>query len=53
MKEDIYFVYLSHVLSKDGGNMPNIIHKEKKSTGTQIQIANILEPLERVNLFVT
>ena len=45
MKEESSFVYLGHVLSKDGSNMPNIIHKENKSIGTQRTIVKLVEPL--------
>ena len=45
MKEEESFVYLGHVLSKDGKNMPNIIHKQHKVIGTQKQIAKLVEPL--------
>ena len=45
MKEENSFVYLGHVLSKDGSNMPNIIHKENKSIGTQRQSVRLVEPL--------
>ena len=45
MKEENKFVYLGHVLSKDGSNMPNIIHKENKSIGTQRTIVKLVEPL--------
>ena len=39
------FVYLGHVLSKAGKNMPNIIHKQKKTIVTQKQIVKLVEPL--------
>ena len=45
MNEENSFVYLGHVISKDGNNMKNIIHKQHKSIGTQKQIVKLVEPL--------
>ena len=36
-------LYLGHVLSQDGRNMKNIIHKKNKSIGTQKQIPKMIK----------
>ena len=38
MIEESSLVYLGHVLSHDGSNTKNILHKRNKSFGTQKQI---------------
>ena len=35
MTEEKSLVYLGHVMSQDGKNLPNIIHKRTKTIGTQ------------------
>ena len=35
MSEEKTFMYLGHMLSNDGSNMPNIIHKKNKTIGTK------------------
>ena len=37
--------YLGHVLSEDGRNMPNILHKKAKSIGTQKLIPKLIKNL--------
>ena len=44
MMEESSLLYLGHVLSKDGKNMPNITHKRNKSISTQKQIVKLVEP---------
>ena len=43
--EESSMLYLGHVISKNGSNMPNITHKTNKSIGTQKQIVKLVEPL--------
>ena len=45
MIEEKSLLYLGHVMSHDGRNLPNIIHKMKKSIGTQKQIVKLVENL--------
>ena len=45
MMEENSMIYLGHVISKDGSNMPNITHKINKSIGTQKKIVKLVEPL--------
>ena len=45
MQEENSLLYLCHVISKDGSNMPNIFHKTNKSIGTQKQIVKLVESL--------
>ena len=45
MTEERTLLYLGHVMSQDGSNLPNIIHKKNKSIGTQKQIVKLVEPL--------
>ena len=45
MIEESSMLYLGHVISKHGSNMPNITHKTNKSIGTQKQIVKLVEPL--------
>ena len=45
MKEENSLLYLGHMISKDGRNMPNIFHKTNKSIGTQKQIVKLVESL--------
>ena len=44
MKEENSLMYLGHMPSKNGDNMPNIIHMRNKSIGTQRKIINLIEP---------
>ena len=39
------FLYLGHVLSQDGGNMKNILHKRNRSLGTQKLIPKLIKHL--------
>ena len=45
MTEEKSLVYVGHVMSQDGRNLPNIIHKRNKTIGTQKQILKLVEPL--------
>ena len=45
MKEENSLMYLGHMLSKNGDNMPNIIHMRNKSIGTQRKIITLIEPM--------
>ena len=45
MIEEKSLVYLGHVMSNDGSNLPNIINKKNKSIGTQKQIVKLVEQL--------
>ena len=45
MSEEKTFMYLGHMLSNDGSNMPNIIHKKNKTIGTKKQIIELVKPL--------
>ena len=45
IKEESSLMYLGHVLSKNGGNLENIIDKRNKSFGTQKQILKMVEGL--------
>ena len=45
MSQEKSFMYLGHMLSNDGSNMPNIIHKKNKTISTQKQITRLAEPL--------
>ena len=45
MNQENSLMYLGHVLSKDGSNMPNILHKRNKTISTQKQIINLVKPL--------
>ena len=45
MKEENSLIYLGHMLSKNGDNMPNISHMRNKSIGTQRKIINLIEPM--------
>ena len=45
MTEERTLLYLGHVMSQDGNNLPNIIHKKNKSIGTQKKIVKLVEPL--------
>ena len=38
-------LYLGHVLTKDGNNMPNILHKRNRSLGTQKLIPKLIKNL--------
>ena len=45
IKEEDSLTYLGHVISKSGGNMPNIIHKRKKAIGTEKLILRLIKNL--------
>ena len=45
IKEDKSLMYLGHMLSQNGDNMPNIIFMRNKSIGTQKKILNLIEPM--------
>ena len=45
MKEENNLMYLCFMLSKNGGNMQNIIHKRNKCIGTEKKILRLVKPL--------
>ena len=45
IKEEKSLMYLGHMLSQNGDNMPNIINIRNKSIGTQKKILNLIEPM--------
>ena len=45
MESQDSLLYLGHVLSQDGRNMTNIIHKKNKSISTQKQIPKMIKNL--------
>ena len=45
IKEEKSLMYLGHMLSQKGDNMPNIINMRNKSIGTQKKILKLIEPM--------
>ena len=45
IEEENSLIYLGFMLSKNGDNMKNIIHKHDKTIGTKKQLLKLMEPL--------
>ena len=52
MIQENSLLYLGHMLSKDGSNMPNILHKKNKTISTQKQITRLESHLHYTHLKV-